>query len=129
MSDRADSVAPLKAPSILMGGLHLAALWALAILQPLLNLLGNNPDFFVARDNTAGQITLFVLLLAFLPPLVATGIEALINFLSSRARWIFHLGLWHRVFDLLAIGVPVGVDFALQLLRQRLEAIRRTLSK
>jgi hypothetical protein len=110
MSDRADSVAPLKAPSILMGGLHLAALWALAILQPLLNLLGNNPDFFVARDNTAGQITLFVLLLAFLPPLVATGIEVLINFLSSRARWIFHLGLCAVLFA--AFSVQILKQFA-----------------
>ena len=63
MSDRADKAAPLQPPSILMGGLHLLALWALAIVQPLLNLLGNNPDFFVARDNTPGQIIVFVLLM------------------------------------------------------------------
>lgn len=110
MSDRADSVAPLKAPSILMGGLHLAALWALAILQPLLNLLGNNPDFFVARDNTAGQIIVFVLLLAFLPPLVATGIEALVNILSGSARWIVHLGFCAVLFA--AFSVQILKQFA-----------------
>lgn len=110
MSDRADSVAPLKAPSIFMGGLHLAALWALAILQPLLNLLGNNPDFFVARDNTAGQIIVFVLLLAFLPPLVATGIEALVNILSGSARWIVHLGFCAVLFA--AFSVQILKQFA-----------------
>ncbi len=110
MSDRAESAVPLKAPSIVMGGLHLAALWALAILQPLLNLLGNNPDFFVARDNTPGQIILFVLLLAFLPPLVATLIESLVNLLSSKARWILHLGLCAVLFA--AFSVQILKQFA-----------------
>ena len=93
MSDRADKAAPLLPPSIFMGGLHLAALWALAIVQPLLNLLGNNPDFFVARDNTAGQIILFVLLLAIVPPLLAALVELLVEQVSPRARWFLHLGL------------------------------------
>ncbi|HNC15935.1 MAG TPA: hypothetical protein PLV77_08540, partial [Solirubrobacterales bacterium] len=78
MSDREEKAAPLDPPSILMSGLHLAALWALAIVQPLLNLLGNNPDFFVARDNTSSQIIIFVLLLTILPPLFAGLIEALV---------------------------------------------------
>ncbi|MCB0869454.1 MAG: sulfatase-like hydrolase/transferase [Solirubrobacterales bacterium] len=108
MSDRADKAAPLTPPSILMGGLHLAAFWALAIVQPLLNLLGNNPDFFVARDNTSGQIILFVLLLMLLPPLLATLIEALVNLASPAARWIVHLGF---------CGVLLAA-FSLQILKQ-----------
>ncbi len=105
MSERADKTAPLEAPSILMGGLHLAALWALAVLQPLLNLLGNNPDFFVARDNTSGQIIAFVLLLAILPALAATLIEALLNLISPAARWILHLGLCGVLFSAIALQI------------------------
>jgi hypothetical protein len=40
----------------LRNGLHLAVLWAFAVVQPLLDLLGDNPDFFVARGNTSSDI-------------------------------------------------------------------------
>ncbi|HTU16235.1 MAG TPA: sulfatase-like hydrolase/transferase [Solirubrobacterales bacterium] len=86
-----------------MGGGHLAALWALAVIQPLLSLLGSNPDFFVARDNTGGQIIIFVLAVTLLPPLVATSIEALLNLISDRARWAFHLVLVALLFAILAL--------------------------
>jgi hypothetical protein len=105
MSERAEKGAPLEPPSILMSGLHLAALWALAIVQPLLNLLGNNPDFFVARDNTSSQIVIFVLLLAALPPLLAALIELLINFVSPLARWVFHLALCGVLFSAIVLQI------------------------
>ncbi len=105
MSERAEKGAPLEPPSILMSGLHLAALWALAIVQPLLNLLGNNPDFFVARDNTSSQIVVFVLLLAILPPLLAALAELLLNLLSPLARWIFHLALCGVLFWAIALQI------------------------
>ena len=105
MSDREEKAAPLDPPSILMSGLHLAALWALAIVQPLLNLLGNNPDFFVARDNTSSQIIIFVLLLTILPPLFAGLIEALVNLLSPAARWIVHLAFCAVLFWAIALQV------------------------
>ena len=41
---------------LLIGGAHLGALWAIAFVQPLLDLLGSSPDFFVARGNSAGDI-------------------------------------------------------------------------
>ncbi len=96
---------PREPPSILVGGGHLAALWALAVVQPLLSLLGSNPDFFVARDNTGGQIVLFALLVTLAPPLLATGMEALLNLMSGRARWAFHLFLVALLFALLVIQV------------------------
>ena len=40
---------------------HLAVVWAFAVAQPLLDLLGDAPEFFVARENTRGDI----LVLAF----------------------------------------------------------------
>ncbi|MBN8866153.1 MAG: sulfatase-like hydrolase/transferase [Solirubrobacterales bacterium] len=83
----------------------MAALWALAIVQPLLSLLGSNPDFFVARDNTGAQIIVFVLLLTLLPPIVATAIEALVNLIDARARWFVHLGLCGLLFATIALQV------------------------
>ncbi len=103
MPERVEKGTPWKAPSILLGGGHLAALWALAVVQPLLSLLGSNPDFFVARDNTGGQIVLFALLVTFGPPLVATALEALLNLISGKARWAFHLVLVALLFALLVI--------------------------
>ena len=103
MSERIEKETPWKAPSILLGGGHLAAFWALAVVQPLLSLLGSNPDFFVARDNTGIQIVLFALLVTFGPPLVATGVEALLNLVSGKARWAFHLALVALLFALLVI--------------------------
>lgn len=103
MSDRRETSAPSNSPSILVGGGHLAALWALAVIQPLLSLLGSNPDFFVARDNTGGQIIVFVLLVTLLPPLAATVIEAVLNLVSPRARWIFHLILVGLLFAVVVL--------------------------
>jgi len=105
MADGEGKPAPLNPPSIFMGGLHLAALWALAIVQPLLNLLGNNPDFFVARDNTAAQIIVFVLLLAILPALLATLVELAVNLVSPVARWILQLALCGVLFAAIALQV------------------------
>jgi len=103
VSDRSATITPRNAPSILLGGGHLAALWGLAVIQPLLSLLGSNPDFFVARDNTGGQIIVFVLLVTILPPLAATGIEAVLNLVSRKARWAFHLALIAILFAVLVL--------------------------
>ena len=103
MSDQPETAPSRNTPSILLGGGHLAALWALAVIQPLLSLLGSNPDFFVARDNTPGQIITFVLLATFLPPLVATVVEALVNLVSSRARWALHLALVALLFAVIVL--------------------------
>ncbi len=54
---------------LLVGGLHLGVLWAFAVVQPLLDLLGDNPDFFVARGNTRGDIVLLAVGLTLVPPL------------------------------------------------------------
>ena len=59
-------------PSLFLGAAHLAAVWSLAFLQPMLSLLGDNPDFFVARGNTTGQVLIYAFALAFVPPLLGS---------------------------------------------------------
>ncbi|HTU16234.1 MAG TPA: sulfatase-like hydrolase/transferase [Solirubrobacterales bacterium] len=92
-----------KRPSILLGGGHLAALWALAVVQPLLSLLGSNPEFFVARENSAAEIIGFALLFTLLPPLAATAVEAILNPISRGARWALHLFLIGLLFGTLIL--------------------------
>lgn len=63
---------------LLRGWLHLAVLWTLAIAQPLLGILAEEPAFFVARDNTNGDIVAVALILTLAPPTVMVVIEALV---------------------------------------------------
>lgn len=76
---------------LLLGGGHLAALWALAFVQPLLDLLGKNPDFFVARGNSPGDILLLAIGFTVIPPLVLLAIEAVVVRFSATARNWLHL--------------------------------------
>jgi hypothetical protein len=78
---------------LLVGGAHLAALWAFALVQPLFDLLGKNPDFFVARSNTGGDIVIFALVFTILPPLVMLAVEAVAKLIDRRAYLVLHLGL------------------------------------
>jgi hypothetical protein len=54
--------------------LHLGALWALAFAQPLLDLLGRNAQFFVARGSTALDILLLASAYTLAPPLVGAAL-------------------------------------------------------
>jgi len=80
-------------PSLLVGSGHLAALWALAFAEPLFDLLGQNPDFFVARGNDATDIVVFAFAFILLPPLAMLAVEALTERFVSRGRWPLHLSL------------------------------------
>ena len=44
------------ARALLAAWAHLAVLWSFAFAQPLLDLLGDTPEFFVARGNTRADI-------------------------------------------------------------------------
>lgn len=84
-----DRPAPTRR-QLLLGGGHLAALWALAFVQPLLDLLGKNPDFFVARSNTAGDILILAITFTLLPPLLLVLAEWLVSRLGPRPYHALH---------------------------------------
>ncbi|MFM9135721.1 MAG: hypothetical protein ACKOT0_09895, partial [bacterium] len=92
-------------PGVLLGSAHLAALWALAFLQPMLSVLGGGPDFFVARGNTSGQIIVYALVLAFAAPLVFLAIEAIAERFGSGLRWKVHLVLMALVGSALVLSL------------------------
>lgn len=91
---------------LLIGGAHLGALWAFAFAQPLLDLLGKNPDFFVARGNTAGDIVVFALCFTLLPPLLMLAVEAVLSAFTRSGYQALHMVL----VALLAAVFFVGIE-------------------
>ncbi len=88
----------------------------------MLSLLGDNPEFFVARGNTTSQIIVYSLVLAFVAPLIALGLEAIARLINRNLQWGLHLGLMTLfaacfVLQLIkGVGMPAGVLIAVSLL-------------
>src|SRR3954454_9187660 len=70
---------------------HLAALTSIALAEPLFDLLGENGEFFAARDSPGFDNLSFALLLLLLPPLILGLIELLVGLVSEPARQGLHL--------------------------------------
>ena len=73
--------------------LHLVALGGLAIAQPLLGLLGGEPQFWIARDASYVDVAVVIFLATLLVPLLSFGIERLIALANRAAAWWFHLAV------------------------------------
>jgi len=80
-------------PSYRLRAVHLTAVWAYAVGQPVFSLLLANPEFLVVRGATRGEVVVFALILTFVPPLAAFAIEWLV----SRA-WRAGADALHLVF-------------------------------
>lgn len=76
---------PGAARLLVTRALVIAGLSALAVVQPLLDLFGNNPEFFVAGNYTAGQIVWFAVAVAVVPPLVGIAVVAVVTAADRRA--------------------------------------------
>jgi hypothetical protein len=86
-----------------VAGLHLGALSALAVAQPLFDLISKNPDFLVARALIGWQVVALGLVLVLVPPLLALGLEALVGIVSRPLRAVAHLFLVALFVALVAI--------------------------
>src|SRR3954464_8464410 len=69
-------------------GLHLGVLYALAVSQPLLNLLGNNADFFTSRQLTSGKVLWLVRVFGLGFPLVLYVVALVGVLIRERIGWI-----------------------------------------
>ena len=99
-------VRSLRAPSVVplsVAGLHLGALSALAVAQPLFDLISKNPDFLVARALIGWQVVGLGLVLVLVPPLVGLAVEALAGLVSRPLRAVLHLVLVALLVALIAI--------------------------
>lgn len=111
MSERGSG--PTKGPpSDATGGWHrgceVAGLWGVAVAQPVLGLLGDAPEFFVANDVATGELFTFALLVAVAPALVLAGLDLLAWRIGSRVGAVVHSVL---------VGA-LGATLALSVLRQ-----------
>ncbi|MDQ3311277.1 MAG: sulfatase-like hydrolase/transferase [Actinomycetota bacterium] len=65
--------------------LIILGLSSLAVVQPLLDLFGNNPEFFVAGRYSSTQIVVFTLAITLVPPAVGVTIVAIATAVDRRA--------------------------------------------
>lgn len=71
--------------------LELVALSGLVVAQPLLDITGRSPDFFLYHGAGAADIFLLVAALTVAPPLILWGIGALTRPLGRRTRTAVHM--------------------------------------
>jgi hypothetical protein len=90
-------------PSYRLRAVHLTAVWAYAVGQPVFSLLQANPEFLVVRGATRGEVLAFALILTFIPPLAAFAFEWLVSRVSRPAADVLHL------LFLGAFLVPLGM--------------------
>jgi len=81
-------------------GAHIAGLWALAVAQPLVDVLRQAPEFFVAHRVDAFDRAILAVLLALLVPAAIVAILLIIGLISGRAA---------HVVAASTIGVLAGV--------------------
>jgi Sulfatase len=84
-------VPPMSRRQLLERGLHIAVLWALAVAQPLFDLLGRNPEFFALRGSQPRDIVAFALLVTFAVPLVVLAVEWVAGRLSEAVALAIHV--------------------------------------
>lgn len=82
-----------RPPRLAVRVLHLSVLGALAVAQPLFELLGDNAEFFAARRSPGADIVVWALGLLVLPPLVGLAVEAAAGAVDRRLGWGVHLAL------------------------------------
>ena len=108
---RQDADAPIK--GVIIGrATAILGVAALAVTQPLLDLFGRNPEFFVAGNYSRGQIVWFSLLVTMVPALVGIGAVAAATAIDRRAGTVA-FGVVIAVFGatfVLAVLRNVGVD-------------------
>ena len=93
-------------------------LTGLAVTQPLLDLFGRNPEFFVAGNYSAGQIVWFALVVAFVPPLVGIAVVAGATLVGRPVGMAVYAAVVALLATTLVLSVLrwVGVDRAVVML-------------
>ena len=81
----------MSARQLVERGVHIAVLWALAVAQPLFDLLGHNAEFFATRGSPPSDIVVFALVAAFAVPLVVIAVEWLAGLVSAPLALAVHL--------------------------------------
>lgn len=143
----AESPAPSRAAVVATGlarsAPEVVALATLAVAQPLLDLFGKNPEFFVASDAGVADVVAFALGVLLVVPLVLLAIEAACFALGGPAAGarvhqvvvgllgaVFGLGLARQLgvgATLVALFLAVAVGVGVALARSRSAGVRLVL--
>ena len=88
------------------GLVELVALTGLAVAQPLLDVTGKAPDFFLLHRSDRAQILLLVALIVAAPPLLLWAVEVLAWLAAGeQVRRLVHLAMVTGLFCVLALEV------------------------
>ncbi|MCQ3808207.1 MAG: sulfatase-like hydrolase/transferase [Acidimicrobiaceae bacterium] len=127
---------------MLWRAVHLLVLATLAISQPLLSILGDNPTFFTAHSSSPGQIVVFAILVALAPTLVLSAVMLAGHALSDRLGELIFRGSMAvltflfviQVVDVigrlawLVIVIAVAATYSLTTLYARYDRVRSAVS-
>jgi hypothetical protein len=83
---------------------------ALALAQPIFDILGRNPTFFAARGSSSREIVLFAVALTVLPPLILVLAEVLVASVSRPAAAALHLVFIGALGALLVLSVVTQAE-------------------
>lgn len=86
--------------------LHLSILVLLTIVQPLLTVLAQSPEFFIVRDNKPIDVVMLVLGLCIILPAAFALVEIICRLISARLHKVVHILL---MFVLLVILIGYGL--------------------
>ena len=89
-----------------LAALHLVALWSVAVAQPIFDVVGRNPEFFVAHATRPANLVGFVLLLCLGGPACGVALLGVAGRLGPGARQI---ALWTTVGLLVAAVILQAV--------------------
>lgn len=79
------------------------ALCGFVVVQPVLDIIGGSPDFFIFHGVTTGEVALLLLIFCVVPPVALWGLGALTRLVGPRTRWVTHLATVCLLVALLAI--------------------------
>lgn len=91
---------------------HVAGLWTLAVAQPVLDILGRAPEFFVAHHADTLDLVTLVAVLVVVPPLVLSALLAVATLLGKRTADIVTAALVGLLSATLAaqVGYRLGAE-------------------
>ncbi|MBA3605592.1 MAG: hypothetical protein H0W46_06400, partial [Acidimicrobiia bacterium] len=110
--------AAASVPSLRTRAFVILGLTSVAVAQPLLDLFGRNPEFFVAGRYSTSQIVAFALAVTLVVPAVLIGLTALAGAISTRAGTIVYAAVVALLAAVLVMAVlrTIGVDAAVVVL-------------
>jgi hypothetical protein len=102
--------APEPPGSFRAAGLHVGALWAVAVAQPLFDLLGRNAPFFAVRGSSRWDVLAFAFGLLAMPPLALLALEALAGLAHRVAATAVHLFVLGGLTGLVCLQAIRGIE-------------------